>query len=122
MQKTDESAQANALLDRADAYLKTMTRLGGNGFGIADVEVLAVRGRKQEALATLRAAERAGWRGGLWPLRYYRDHDPALASIRNEPAFKAVFADIARDMARQRAELAARPKDAKLAIPTASTQ
>jgi len=116
MQKTGESAQANALLDRVDAYLKTMTRLGGNGFGIADVEVLAVRGRKQEALTTLRAAERAGWRGGLWPLRYFRDHDPALDSIRSDPEFKAVFADIARDMARQRAELAARPKDAPLEL------
>ena len=91
-----------------------MTRLGGNGFGIADVEVLAVRGRKQEALSTLRAAQRAGWRGGLWPLRYFRDHDPALATIRSDPEFKAVFADIERDMARQRAELAARPKDAPL--------
>jgi len=59
----------------------------------------------------LRAAEKAGWRGG-W--RYYRDFDPNLASIRNEPEFKAVFADIERDMAHQLAELAARPKDAPL--------
>jgi hypothetical protein len=33
-------------------------------------------------------------------------------SIRTTPAFKVVFADIERDMARQRADLAARPKDA----------
>ena len=43
-----------------------------------------------------------------------RDSDPALAPIRNEPEFKAVFADIERDMAEQRARLAARPKDAPL--------
>ena len=48
----------------------------------------------------------------LW--RYYRDFDPNLASIRNEPEFKAIFADIERDMAQQRARLAARPKDAPL--------
>jgi hypothetical protein len=54
----------------------------------------------------------SSWRGPTW--RYCRDFDPALASIRNEPEFKAVFADIERDMARQRAELAARPKDAPL--------
>ena len=66
---------------------------------------------KQEALAALRAAEKAGWRM-IW--RFYRDIDPAFDSIRNEPEFKAVFADIERDMARQRAELAARPKDAPL--------
>ena len=40
--------------------------------------------------------------------------NPTLASIRNEPEFKAVFADIERDMAQQRARLAARPKDAPL--------
>jgi hypothetical protein len=35
-------------------------------------------------------------------------------SIRNEPEFKAVFANIERDMAQQRARLARRPKDAAL--------
>jgi TolB-like protein/Flp pilus assembly protein TadD len=114
LQKTGESAQANALLDQVDALIRRMPRLGGGGFGIADVEVLALRGRKHEALSALRAAERAGWRGGLWPQRYFRDHDPALDSIRAEPEFKSVFADIAHDMAGQRAELAARPKGAPL--------
>ena len=51
-------------------------------------------------------------RGPQW--RYFRDHDPNLASIRDDPEFKAVFADIERDMAQQRARLAARPKDAPL--------
>ena len=58
-----------------------------------------------KALIALREAEKAGWRGVTW--RYYRDVDPKLASIRNEPEFKAVFADIERDMAWQRAELPA---------------
>ena len=49
-----------------------------------------------------------------------RDHDPAFATIRNEPEFKAVFADIERDMAQQRARLAARPKDAPLELTDAS--
>ena len=53
--------------------------------------------------------------------RYARDFDPELASIRNEPEFKAIFADIERDMARQRAALAARPKDAPLDLATTGT-
>jgi tetratricopeptide (TPR) repeat protein len=107
-----EGAAARALLDRADAYIRTIPRLGLAGYGIADAQIHALRGDKSKALAALREAEKAGWRGPFW--RYYRDFDPNLASIRNEPEFKAIFADIERDMARQRAELAKRPKDAPL--------
>ena len=73
--------------------------------------------QKREALAALRAAEKAGWRGPTW--RLSRDFDPHLASIRGDPEFKAVFADVERDLLRQRAELAARPKDAPLLPPVA---
>jgi hypothetical protein len=66
----------------------------------------------------LRQAERKGWRAG-W--RYYRDHDPVFATIRGSPEFKAVFADIERDMAKQRAALAARPKDAPLELAETGT-
>ena len=76
--------------------------------GIADVAIHALRGQKAQALAALRDAEKAGWRGPGW--RYYRDFDPNLASIRNEPEFKAIFADIERDMAQQRAALRGTPE------------
>jgi hypothetical protein len=85
LQKTGDRAQADVLLDQVDIRLRTTARLGVAGFGIADVQVLALRGRKREALAALPAAARAGWRGGPWPLRYYRDRDPSLDSIRNDP-------------------------------------
>jgi hypothetical protein len=94
--------------------MHSLSRLGGLGYEVADVQIHALRGDKVKALAALREAEKAGWRGPAW--RYYRDSDPALASIRDEPEFKAVFADIERDMVRQRAELAARPKDAPLEL------
>ena len=84
----------------------------------SDVQIHALRGEKTKALAALREAEQAGWRGPWW--RYYRDFEPNLASIRNEPEFKAIFADIERDMAQQRARLAARPKDAPLELTDAS--
>jgi hypothetical protein len=109
-----EGAAAGALLDRAEQVVRTIPRLGVAGYGIADVQIHALRGDDAKALAALREAERAGWRGPYW--RYHRDFDPCLASIRNTPGFKAVFADIERDMARQRAELAARPKDAPISL------
>ena len=53
-------------------------------------------------------------------MRNFRDHDPSLDPIRNEPEFKAIFAEIDRDMAARRARLAARPKDAPLDLTQAS--
>ncbi len=93
-----------------DCVIRRLPRLGG--YQIDDVRVHALRGDKAKALAALREAVQAGWRGPLW--RYYRDLDPNLDSIRDEPEFKAIFADMERDMALQRAELAKRPKDAPL--------
>jgi len=103
---------AQALLDGGERAIRSLPRLGWSGYGVSDVQIYALRGDKAKALVALREAEKAGWRGAAW--RYYRDIDPNLASIRDEPEFKAVFADIERDMARQRAELAKRPKDTPL--------
>ena len=114
LQHTREDQRATALLDRSDTLVRTIPRMGTYGYGISDVAIHALRGDTHKALIALREAEQAGWRGGWRGWRYFRDLDPNLASIRNEPEFKAVFADIERDMARQRAELAARPKNAPL--------
>jgi hypothetical protein len=115
LQKLGRTDEALAVLSGSEKVMAELPLLGGSmkwgGRAPNDALALALRGRKQEALAALRAAERAGWRGG-W--RFCRDLDPAFDSIRDEPEFKAIFADIERDMARQRAELAKRPKDAPL--------
>ena len=102
----------------AAAVIRTIPRLGWNGYSIEDVQIYSLRGDRHKALTALLDAEKSGWRGPFW--RYHRDHDPNLASIRDEPEFKAVFADIERDMAQQRARLAARPKDAPLELTDAS--
>jgi TolB-like protein/Tfp pilus assembly protein PilF len=104
--------RAARLLDGAESVIRSTQRMGWYGYGMLDVQIHALRGDKIRALAALREARTAGWRSFGW--RYYRDFEPALASIRNEPEFIATFADIERDMARQRAALAARPKDAPL--------
>src|SRR6185295_8226209 len=88
LQKTAERARASVLLDRIDEVIRTIPRMGDAGYWITDVQIYALRGQKAKALAALRAAEKAGWRVS-W--RYFRDFDANLASIRNEPEFKAVF-------------------------------
>jgi TolB-like protein/Tfp pilus assembly protein PilF len=115
LQKLGKTDEALALLAGSEKVMAKLPLLGaGLGWGGRaphDARALALRGRKQEALAALRAAEQAGWRS-TW--RFYRDVEPAFDSIRDDPEFKAIFADIERDMARQRGELAKRPKDAPL--------
>ncbi len=116
LQKLGKTDEALALLAGSEKVMARLPLLGGGlkweGRATNDARALALRGRKQEALAALRAAEQAGWRG--WGWRWVRDLQPAFDSIRDDPEFKAIFADIERDMARQRAELAKRPKDAPL--------
>ena len=116
LQRAGDNAGASALLNGAEEVIRSMPRLG-TGYGITDVLIHALRGDKAKALRALRAAADDGWRGSWgsgWFWHYYRDFDPNLASIRGDPEFRNVFADIEQDMARQRAELAARPKDAPL--------
>ena len=111
LQALGRADEARALLDGVERAIRPLPRLG-DGFGIADAQVRSLRAETGKALAALRNAEREGWRGPFW--RYARDFDPALVSIRDDPEFKAIFADIEHDMARQRAELAARQKGAPL--------
>lgn len=107
-----DSNRAAMLLEASERVIGSQQRMGWEGYGMLDVQIHALRGDKSRALGALREAYAEGWRSFAW--RYYRDFEPTLASIRGEPEFKAVFADIERDMARQRAVLAARPKDAPL--------
>lgn len=107
LQKTGEAELAAELLRRAEAWVLTTPRLGRSGHGIADARIRMLRGQPQDALAMLREARQSGWRGPYW--RYYRDFDPVLAPIRDHPEFRAVFADIERDVTQQRTALAASP-------------
>jgi tetratricopeptide (TPR) repeat protein len=106
LQECGDTARADALLADAEQVIGRFSRMGSTGYGIADVRIHALRGDKAKALAALRQAKNAGWRSG-WR---YLVLDPNLAAIRDEPEFKAIYAEIELDMTRQRAELEALPK------------
>jgi tetratricopeptide (TPR) repeat protein len=112
LQATGEHDRAKALMDRVEALIGPYPQLGPAAYGITRLQVLAMRGQDREALALLSELVRAGWRGPMW--RFYGEFDPTFDRIRNEPEFKAAFAEIERDMAVQRAKVTARPKDAPL--------
>jgi TolB-like protein/Tfp pilus assembly protein PilF len=108
---TNDGGRARVLLDRSERVIRTMPRLGqSTGYGIVDVFIHALRGDKGAALGALRAAIKDGWRGPMWRAQLLFDRD--LALLHGDPVFEASVAEIRRDMARQRAELAAMTKDA----------
>ena len=109
--KTGETDRARLLLDRSEQFIRKLPRLGHGGYGICDARIFALRGDKPKALRALRTAVRAGWRGP-WR-RAQLDFDFAFESLRGDPEYRAILAELDRDLARQRAELAARAKQAQ---------
>ncbi|MGH8630229.1 MAG: tetratricopeptide repeat protein, partial [Burkholderiales bacterium] len=56
LQRLGESDPADRLLDRAGITIGTMPRLGTEGYGLAEVEIAALRGDRDAALSALRKA------------------------------------------------------------------
>lgn len=101
----NDPGRARVLLDRAERTLRTAPRLGAGGYGLAGAEIHALRGDKAAAVRAIREAVKAGWRGPFWrgALLFGRDFVP----LHGDPGYQAAVAEIRRDMAKQRAELAA---------------
>jgi len=106
LQRSGETEQAMRLLDQWERVLPEMSRVGHEGYYLADVEIFAMRGQTKEALAALRQAVDEGWRGPWW--RFQMDWLETFENLRGHPELEAIRAEIEADMARQRAELEAR--------------
>ena len=99
LQMMGDQERASMLLERSAAFIRGQPRLGmWGGYWISDVQILALQGQKAEALAALRLAADEGWRSLWW---YFLQYDPNLESIRSEPVFQAVLAEIKADMSAQ---------------------
>ncbi len=114
--KTGEKERANLLLEKSLQHIRTKPRLGINGYSMFDVDIFAMQGQKQKALAALRQAVDEGWRRYWW---YNLKYEPDLVSLHDEPEYQAIVAEIETDMASQlahvremerRGELAAIPQ------------
>ena len=90
--------RANVLLDKCEAQISQMIRVGFFGYWISDVQILALRGRPDDALAALRQAYDQSW---VTDWRYFFYVDPNLDSIRDAPEFEEIFTLIKNDMAEQ---------------------
>ena len=93
-----ETERAGDLLQGSMEVIKTVPRLGTNGYWITDVRILALQQRPQQALRALQQAIDDGWRTLIW---YYLGHDPNLDSIRGEPEFQRLYTELQNDLAAQ---------------------
>ncbi len=98
LQQRGDAERASLLLKRSLRALDDMRRLGPRGFGIADVEIYALQGKRELALATLREAVESGWRMQWW---FWLDQSPNLDSIRNDNEFQAIREMIISETATQ---------------------
>jgi TolB-like protein/Tfp pilus assembly protein PilF len=112
-----ENAKAESLLSLVESELPHWPTDIVWGHGFANVELHALRGEKEQALAALRENVAMGMRY-MW--RWQLLHNPNLNSIRDTPEFSTIVAEIESDMAEQlvrvhemerRGELAAIPRN-----------
>jgi tetratricopeptide (TPR) repeat protein len=99
-----EKAKAESLLTLVESELPHWPRAGAWiwGYGIADVELHALRGEKEQALAALQEHAAAGTRD-MW--RWELLYNSNLDSIRETPEFAAFVAEMEADMAEQLARV-----------------
>jgi TolB-like protein/Tfp pilus assembly protein PilF len=81
-----------------------------SALAIARVQALAQLGEKDQALAELRGAIDRGWRN-LWDIDLFirLERYPQMASVRDDPRFKSMIAEVEADNARMRQAVLARP-------------
>ncbi|MBT8079387.1 MAG: tetratricopeptide repeat protein [Gammaproteobacteria bacterium] len=90
--------RAAYLLAQSQEQMSRKIRLGFDGYGVSDVQVFALLGRSDDALAALHRAIGEGWRVD-W--QYFFDIDPNLDSIRDHPTFLQLRSEVEQDVAEQ---------------------
>jgi TolB-like protein/Tfp pilus assembly protein PilF len=99
LQKLGRKDEADLLLDRAMEVINSLHRLSSwGGYWVSDVQILALQGKRDEAITALQTAVDDGWRTLWW---YYLVYDPNLDSIRSDPRFQTIAAEVKADMAEQ---------------------
>lgn len=90
LRQTNHDRQASDLLTQAWGVVQQMPRTGAAGYGIRDVQILAVQGRKDAALDALREAIDAGFVSQLVYDYWTLDQDALLDNLRDDPRFEAM--------------------------------
>lgn len=107
LQRAGEPAAASAIIDAGLAWVQRTQPEGVHGYliNIVDVELLALDGQKKAALDRLQEAVDSGWKSH-WRSVFGNE---TLASLRNEPRFQEITAQLEKDMATQLEAIRALP-------------
>ncbi len=99
LQHSGEPEMADKLIDAGLAWYQETQIPGvyGNLIGIANIEFLALKGKKSAALDALQSAADVGW-GDVWQ---WDTSSENFASLRSEPEFQAIIAQLEGNMATQ---------------------
>lgn len=82
------------LLTATLPVVQSLPRTGMFGHGIRDVQILALLGRKEDALQALRTAVDEGYRGSIAYDNWLLDDDPYLESLRDDQRFDEIVSEI----------------------------
>jgi hypothetical protein len=109
-----EEAKAETLLSAAEEEMAywPQTAAWGLGYGFANVDLHALRGETEKALAALRESVANGTRY-MWRLQLL--YNPNLKSIRDTQEFAAIVAEIEAEMATQLARVREMQRSGELA-------
>ena len=113
LQRLGERRRADALLAAALPVAERSPRAGISGHGIRVAQILALQGKTLEAIAALREAVDDGFRGTVFTNGWTLELDPYLQSLRGNPEFNALMAEIAAavDVMRERLRRAEQNSD-----------
>ncbi len=102
LQQLGEEERASAYLNAALGLLQRHHRMGARGYGIHDVQALALLGRREQAMKALRTAVDAGWRSAAMYNNWILEQDPLLVPLREDPEFRSLAAAVRADIERMR--------------------
>jgi tetratricopeptide (TPR) repeat protein len=94
--------EAHDKLVSALPFVQDQPRLGIGGLGITDVQIYALLGRVEDAVAAFRDAVAEGYRGSIPFTVVPTADDPFLASIKDDQRFVAILAGMNADVERMR--------------------
>ena len=98
-QREGDAAYAQKLLTAALPVVREQPRLGRFGQGIQEVRILALLGRKEDALGALRSLIDDGFTEAVLTDLWSLEQDPFLASLRGDQRFDAMLDEVIDSLA-----------------------